>query len=95
MNDYVHAAFWAYRIAELPESPDPKPIESIMPSFDEAPIHPLLEHFNNFSTSLSELSKINFGGTEEDYQKKHKKVKDRYSSNKFYANNFKKNRRRK
>lgn len=32
---------------------------------------------------------------EEQYQQAHKKVKDRYSSPKFYMNNFKRNRKRK
>ena len=32
---------------------------------------------------------------EEQYQQAHKKVKDRYSSPKFYMNNFKCNRKRK
>lgn len=32
---------------------------------------------------------------EQHYQQAHKKVKDRYSSPKFYMNNFKRNRKRK
>lgn len=45
--------------------------------------------------TMKELSRACNGFTEEEYQQKHKKVKDRYSSNKFYANNFKRNKRRK
>lgn len=87
-SDYVHAAKWAYVIAELPERPDENPTH---PAEDLAELYEKLGEIND---SLSELSKITFGCTEEDYQKKHKKVKDRYSFNKFYANNFKRNRRK-
>lgn len=45
--------------------------------------------------NVSNFSKICYGSYEREYQEKHKKVKDRYSSNKFYANNFKKNRKKK
>lgn len=45
--------------------------------------------------NMSNFSKICYGSYEREYQEKHKKVKDRYSSNKFYANNFKKNRKKK
>lgn len=100
-SNYVQAAFWAYTIAELPEKPEPKMsdlfsgiISRLNVVIDEVPISSIVENFNSIDSSLTELSKITYGCDEEEYQKKHKKVKDRYSSNKFYANNFKKNKRR-
>lgn len=93
---YVQAAHWAYKIAELPERPDPHPIEfKMFVSVDESPFELLATSFRQFNDSLSELSKMCDDSNEVEYQQKRKKVKDRYSSNKFYANNFKKNKRRK
>ena len=92
-SNYVQAAFWAYTIAELPEKPESKMSDfysDIVSRFSS-----IAENFNSINASLTKLSKITYGCNEEEYQKKHKKVKDRYSSNKFYANNFKKNKRRK
>lgn len=93
---YIQAAHWAYKIAELPERPNPRPTEfKMFVSVDESPFELLETSFRQFNDSLSELSEMCDDSNEVEYQQKHKKVKDRYSSNKFYANNFKKNKRRK
>lgn len=93
---YIQAAHWAYKIAELPERPDPRPAEfKMFLSVDESPFELLTTSYRQYNSSLSELSKMCCDSDEVEYQQKHKKVKDRYSSNKFYANNFKKNKRRK
>lgn len=53
------------------------------------------EESRTMSEAMSELIKMSCGIAEIDYQMKHRKVKDRWSSSKFYANNFKKNRKKK
>lgn len=58
----------------------------------------LEEAANEWDKAMTEMRRLSLmccGSYEIEYQQKHKKVKDRYSSNKFYANNFKRNRRRK
>lgn len=56
------------------------------------------EAANEWDKAMTEMKKLSLmccGSYEIEYQQKHKKVKDRYSSTKFYANNFKRNKRRK
>ena len=53
------------------------------------------DEWDKAMTEMRKLSLMCCGSYEIEYQQKHKKVKDRYSSTKFYANNFKRNKRRK
>ena len=78
---YVQAAHWAYKIAELPERPDHRPIEfKMFLSVDESPFKLLATSCRQYNDAISELSKMCCDGDEVEYQQKHKKVKDRYSS---------------
>lgn len=54
----------------------------------------LKESVREFSNSMESFMKNFYESTEEAYQKKHRKVKDRYASSKFYMNNFKRNKRK-
>lgn len=58
----------------------------------------LEEAANEWGKAMTEMRKLYLmccGSYEIEYQQKHKKVKDRYSSTKFYVNSFKRNKRRK
>ena len=52
------------------------------------------DEWDKAMTEMRRLSLMCCGSYEIEYQQKHKKVKDIYSSNKFYANNFKRNKSR-
>ena len=47
------------------------------------------------TNAFKELEKLASDLNEQAYQMKHRKVKDRYASPKFYMNNFKRKKRRK
>lgn len=53
----------------------------------------LAESVREFSDSMEPIMKSVYKSQEIMYQQKHRKVKDRYASSKFYMNNFKKNKR--
>lgn len=51
------------------------------------------EHYT--ATAVSWIGKVDAEIRELLYQQEHRKVKDRYATGKFYANNFKKSKRKK
>lgn len=65
------------------------------PLYMQEALEKAADEWDKAMTEMRRLSLMCCGSYEIEYQQKHKKVKDRYSSNKFYANNFKRNKRRK
>ena len=65
------------------------------PAYTQKLLEEASKAYDEAVKSLEELSLMCCWSYEIEYQQKHKKVKDRYSSTKFYANNFKRNKRRK
>lgn len=65
------------------------------PAYSQKLLEEAADEWDKAMTEMRKLSLMCCGSYEIEYQQKHKKVKDRYSSTKFYANNFKRNKRRK